>query len=63
MGSSGNRKGKGEVAVTYGSQSSLGGKSLATNPLDDGEEPLLSLSCDCFKFLPLALEPDRFEPI
>ena len=34
-GSSGNRKGKCEVVVTHGSQSGLGGKSLATKPLEE----------------------------
>ena len=63
IGLSGKGKGKGEVVVTYGSQSGLNGKSSITNLPDDDEEPPLSLACDCFELLLPSLERDRFEPI
>ena len=63
VGSSGKGKGKGKVVVTHGSQSNFSSESSTINPLDDSEEPPLSLICDRFELLLPPLERDRFEPI
>ena len=63
MGLSGKGKGKGEIVVTHGLQSGLSGESSIADPLDDGEEPPLSLVYDRFELLLPPLERDCFETI
>ena len=59
----GKGKGKGKVVVTHGLQSGLSGESSIADPLDDGEEPPLSLVYDRFELLLPPLERDCFETI
>ena len=63
MRSSSKGKEKGKIVMTHGLQSGLSSESSIADPLDDGEEPPLSLVHDRFELLLPPLERDCFETI